>query len=62
MALPADPNKLLYGIYDKDGWDVTKQKPDFDEYAVFALEDTVDRTYAPFDSIEDEPLYTYKPF
>ena len=38
MELPADPNKLIYGIYNQDGIDVTKpQRSINDDYAMFAL-------------------------
>jgi hypothetical protein len=64
MALPADPNKLIYGIYDGTGHDVSKPKPQLDEYAIFALNENP-KSYDPFDSKQsqyDEPAYTFRPF
>ena len=38
MDLPADPNKLVYGIYDPAGRDVTRTQEQLDqEYALFAI-------------------------
>jgi phage terminase large subunit len=61
MELPADPNKLIYGIYDANGYDVTKPRPIEDEYSMFALSDNT-KSYAPFSTYDEDPLYTYKPF
>jgi phage terminase large subunit len=61
MALPADPNKLIYGIYDGSGVDVTKPKDNIDEYAIFALSDNT-KKYDPFEEYQDIPDYTFSPF
>jgi phage terminase large subunit len=58
MDLPADPNKLVYGIYDSQGWDVSKPKPEVDEYSMFALE-TDEQSRDQYDA---DVLYTYRPF
>jgi hypothetical protein len=39
MALPDDPSKMLYGIYDRYGNDVTKQFKPEDYYIPYALRD-----------------------
>jgi phage terminase large subunit len=61
MALPADPNKLIYGIYDGSGIDITKPKDNVDEYAMFALSDNT-KKYDPFEEYQDTPDYTFSPF
>lgn len=39
MKLPADPGRLLYGIYNKDGQDVTQLLPADEQYGIFAFQD-----------------------
>lgn len=64
MELPADPNKLIYGIYDKDGYDLTKPKPDEDEYAAFAIADQSDTSEQNdiFNDFYSSTDYVYKSF
>jgi hypothetical protein len=40
MALPADPKKLFYGVYDGYGRDLTKAKQSETDWMPFALRDT----------------------
>lgn len=39
MELPSNPNNLIYGIYGKDGQDITKPKPLTKNYGFWALQD-----------------------
>jgi hypothetical protein len=62
MDLPADPNKLVYGIYDSQGRDVTKPIAEREaDYAVFALSE--DTSFASksedFNSFYDSVDYTF---
>ena len=40
MELPANPNNLIYGIYDKSGQDITKPTRNIQkEYSMWVLQD-----------------------
>lgn len=56
MELPADPNKLVYGIYNKEGRDVTRDDVERRErnYAAYALMDD--------DYEQDTIAYQFRPF
>lgn len=51
MALPSDPRRLLYGVYNKDGIDVTKDIKPQDRIIPFALQEQ--HAYDSFDGAYD---------
>jgi hypothetical protein len=62
MELPADPNKLIYGIYNQDGIDVTKPQRNInDDYAMFALseEPQISSKTQDFTGFYDSVDYVY---
>ena len=62
MELPADPNKLIYGIYNQDGIDVTKPQRNInDDYAIFALseESQISSKTQNFTGFYDSVDYVY---
>jgi hypothetical protein len=48
MALPANPKDLYYGVYDKHGMDLTKEKELRQSFVPWALQDEVP-TYSPYE-------------
>lgn len=53
MALPADPSKLCYGVYDRNGIDLTQiQKKEIETGIPFALQDPEPEAYDMFEREE----------
>mgnify|MGYP000916285593 FL=1 len=50
MELPANPNNLIYGIYDKRGQDITKPTRNIQkEYSMWVLQDENEESYSDYE-------------